>query len=359
MGSTSIAVPAIVLNLFGGVFADKLDAKRLLGLTQLITAAVVLGLGILTQLKLASEWHVLVAAFLIGAVQAFDTPTRQSIFPRLIERKVLSSAVALNSAVWTGTRIFAPLMAGVIVGRASISTAIFVSAGGFLALSLVSQLLALPSAERAKGSVVREMMTGFRFIRGSPLFSLLIGMTFFNSMFGMSYVFLMPAFADDVFKVGAERIGLLLGAAGVGALGGIAIGASLGQSQYRGWVAIAGSGLFGTFLMLFALTSNAGEYGLSMAMLFLADMCISLYLIVVMTTLQTQVPDHVRGRVMGFYSITWSMIPLGGLLSSQIAHYRGAPLAVAIGGGLVVAFALGVALGSRRVRALGRLPAMD
>ena len=352
--SAAIGVPAIVLNLFGGVFADKLNAKRLLGLTQLTTAAVVLGLAILTKLGLVSQWHVLVAAFLIGAVQAFDTPTRQSIFPRLVEREVLSSAVALNAAVWTGTRIFAPFVAGIIVGMAGISTAIFVSTGGFLALSLVSQMLTLSATERAQGGVVTEMITGFGFIRRSPLFSVLIGMTFFNSMFGMSYVFLMPAFADDVLDVGAERIGLLLGAAGIGALTGIAIGAKLSQFRYRGWLLIGGAGLFGTFLILFAFTSDAGEYGLSMATLFLGDMCISIYLIVVMTTLQARVPDHFRGRVMGFYSITWSMIPLGGLLSSQIAHYKGAPVSVAIGGALVVAFALGVALGSRRVRDLGR-----
>ena len=85
--STAIAVPGIGLNLFGGVLADKLNPKRLLGLTQFTTGAVVVGLAAPTMLEVVNEWHVLAAAFLIGSIQAFDNPTRQSIFPRLVEAK--------------------------------------------------------------------------------------------------------------------------------------------------------------------------------------------------------------------------------------------------------------------------------
>ena len=340
--------------LFGGVFADKLNPKRLLGLAQLTTAAVVLGLAFLTVLEVVERWHVLAAAFLIGAMQAFDNPTRQSIFPRLVERKALTNAVALNSSVWTGTRIIAPAIAGMIIGRANLSAAIFVSAAGFLALSLVSQTLTLSPVERARGGVLKEMKAGFLFIKGSPIFSILIGMTFFISLFGMSYVFLMPVF-DEVLEVGVERIGWLMSAAGGGALTGIIIGANLSQVRYKGWLIIGGAAFFGIFLILFAIVSDAKQYELSMAMLFLADLCVSIYLISVMTTLQTLVPDGFRGRVMGFYAITWGLMPLGGLMSSQIAHHVSAPVAVAVGGGLVVAFALGVASGSRRLRALGGL----
>ena len=351
--STALAVPAIILGLFGGVFADKLNAKRLLGLAQFATAAVVFALAVMTALDIVTRWHVLVAAFLVGAMQAFDNPTRQSIFPRLVERKALYSAVALNSSVWTGTRIFAPAIAGVIVGQTDISTAIFISAAGFLILSLASQMIRVPHAERARGSVLKEMGAGFAFIRRNRIFSILIGMTFFNSFFGMSYVFLMPAFADEVLEVGPEKIGLLIGAAGIGALVGILISANLGKFRYKGWLLIGGAIVSGAFLILFALTSSSKLYEASLVMLFLADMGMSTYLMMVMTTLQVLVPDQFRGRVMGFYATTWSMIPLGGLLSSQVAYYIGAPVAVAIGGALVVAFALTIAVGSRRVRALG------
>ena len=351
--SASIAAPAIVLNLFGGVFADKLNPKRLLGLTQSITAVVVVGLGLLTLQGMVNQWHVLAAAFLIGAVQAFDTPTRQSIFPRLIERKALPNAVALNSVVWTGTRIFAPAVAGLIIGQTNISAAIFVSAAGFLVLSLVSQTLKLPPLERARGNVFKEMMTGFLFIKRSPIFSFLIGMTFFNSMFGMSYIFLMPVFASEVLEIGAVKIGWLMGAAGVGALSGIFIASNPGNVEHKGRLLIGGAVFFGTTLILFAIASHFKQYELSLVILFLEGFSNAIYLMMVMTTLHSLVPDNFRGRVMGFYAITWSLAPLGGLQSNFIAHYLSAPVAVAIGGTLVIAFALAAAVGNRRVRTLG------
>ena len=351
--SVCLAAPAILLNLFGGVFADKLNPKRLLGLTQLTTALVVLGLAIFVVLDVVNEWHVMGAAFLIGAVQAFDTPSRQSIFPRLVERKDLSNAVALNAVVWTGTRIVAPTIAGIIIGRTDISTAIFVSAAGFLALSLVSQTLKLPPAARASGSVFKEMVTGFLFIKGSPVLAFLIGVTFFNSMFGMSYLFLMPVFANEVLEIGPEKVGWLLGASGSGAIVGIVFAANLGNLQHRSWLLIGGAVFFGTSLIVFALTTYFKLYWASMAVLVVEGASNSIYLMVVMTTLHGLVPDHFRGRVMGFYAITWSLAPLGGLQSNFIAHYISAPVAVGMGGVLVVAFSLGVALGNRHVRAIG------
>ena len=351
--SVAIAVPAIALNLFGGVLADKLNPKRLLGLVQFSTAIVVAVLAVGKLLDVVNEWHVLTAAFLIGTMQAFDNPTRQSMFARLVGREALSNAVALNSSAWTGTRIFAPAIAGIIISRIDISAAIFISAGGFLVLSLVSQTLRPSPVERARGRVFQEMTVGFTFIKGSPLFSILIGMTFFISFFGVSYVFLMPVLAREVLEVGADKMGWLMGAAGIGALTGIIIAANLIRSRYKGWLLVGGAISFGIFLILFAITARAQLYGLSMLTLFLGDMGISIYLMMVMTTLQAQVPDHFRGRVMGFFSITWSLAALGGLQSSQIAHYLSPPAAVAIGGALVATLALGVALFSRRIRALG------
>ena len=350
--SIAIAVPAVVLNLFGGVFADKLNPKRLLWLTQFGSAMIVGGLGLLVALDMVQIWHVLVAGFLLGSVQAFDNPTRQSIFPRLVDREALPNAVALTSSLWTGTRIFAPLVAGVIIGQAEISVAIFVSALGFLALAVVSRGLTFTMPERARGRVLHEMMMGFMFIKSTPIFFILIGMTFFNGMFGMSYVYLMPVFAKEVFHVGPEKIGLLMGAAGVGSLIGIVAMANLGRVRRKGWVLIGGAALFGAFLIVFAFTSRADLYWVSMAVLFFSDLFASVFLMAAMTTLHTLVPDQFRGRVMGIYGISWALVTLGGLQVSFIAHYGSAPLAVGIGGSLVVTFSLGVALFSSRLRSL-------
>jgi len=352
--ATALAVPAIGLNLIGGTLADKADAKRLLGITQFSMGVVVGILALLTALEIVKMWHAVGAAFLIGIAQAFDNPIRQAIFPRLISREALSSAVALNSAVWTGTRIYAPFIAGVIIGRSGIAPAIFVSMAGFFMLGLISQTLRVLPPQTSGGGVLREMSLGFQFIVKEPIFFILIGMTFSFAAFGMSYVFLMPVFADDVLKVGAEKIGYLMGAAGVGALIGIAIGANLAKSRHKGWWLLDSGAIFGIFLILFAVVSHLELYVLSMAVLLIGDMSLSIYLMLVLTTLQGMVPDGLRGRVMGIFAITWSLVPLGALVSSQIAHYQGAPVAVAIGGGLVAASALGVSLATHHIRDLGR-----
>ena len=349
----SIAVPAIALNLFGGVLADKLNTKRLLGLTQFIKAALVVVLAALVLGHVINEWHVLAIACLVGAVQAFDGPSRQSLYPRLIEPKALPNAVALNSLLWTGTRIVSPAIAGMIIGRSNISAAILVSAAGFLALALVSQTLRLPAVDRARGTLFKEMFEGFLFIKRTPIFAYLIGMTFFNSIFGMSYIFLMPVFAEEVLEVGAEKIGWLMGASGAGAVTGILVSTGLSRSQSKGWLIIGGAVFFGAFLALFGLVAHLQLYELSMVVLFVAGLFNSVYQIGVLTTLQVLVPNSFRGRVMGFYGMAWSITALGALQSGQIAHYLSAPAAVAIGGAVVVAFALVVTAFSSRVRSIG------
>ncbi|MCE2404199.1 MAG: MFS transporter [Dehalococcoidia bacterium] len=351
--STAVAGPAILLTLFGGVFADKLNPKHLLFATQSSTGMVVLAVGLLVALDKIHQWHVLVAAFIIGSVQAFDNPTRQSIFPRLVSRDALYNAVALNSSVWTGTRIFGPLAAGIIIGRTDTYVAIFVTAAGFFTMALVARSLRLSTVRRAHGGVLREMAAGFGFLRRHSLFLTLIGMAFFNGMFGMSYIFLMPVFADDVLDVGPEKLGLLMGAAGTGALLGIVLAANARRFPHKGWLLLGGAAAHGACLVLFALVSDAGHYRLSMVTLFAADLFVSVHLMMVMTTLQTLVPDDFRGRVMGFYTITWSMIPLGGLQASQIAHHISPPIAVAIGGLAVAALAMLVGVTNRRVRDIG------
>jgi len=108
-------VPAICLNLFGGVFADRFDQRRLVMATQSLTAGLIFVLATLTLLDVVQVWHVVVIAFCAGAVESFDGPARQSLYPHLIDRRVMVSAVALNSCIWQGTRIIAPAVAGCIV----------------------------------------------------------------------------------------------------------------------------------------------------------------------------------------------------------------------------------------------------
>ena len=213
------AIPGVVLNLFGGVFADRLDKRHLIIVTQVVTAALIFFLATVTALDLVNKWHVLIVASLAGGVDAFNQPARQAIFPHLIDRRVMMSAVALNSTVWPGTAIIVPAFAGGLIALADTEVALYVGATGFLAMAAVVYRLRIPPVlSDVRGSPAQDMLEGLRFIVRNSIFSFLIAMTFFNSFFGVSYQIMMPVFAVDVLKVGAPGQGVLLEVRGVGAL---------------------------------------------------------------------------------------------------------------------------------------------
>ena len=357
LGYVGIAagIPAIFLNLFGGVVADRLDKRYLILMGQIVMATVIGLLGLLTITDLVLPWHLVVAAFITGSFGAFEMPARQALYPHLIEREALTSAVALNSSIWQGTRIGSPAVAGLLISTLGTSAAFFTATAGFLIMCFVILTLSVPRIEsHSTGSAFNDMLVGVRFIKRESIFSFLISMTFFNSFFGMSYVALMPIFAKDILGVGADGQGMLLSVSGVGALLTTVWLGSRGSPPWKGLLLIGGAVMFGTSVAAFALTAKyLGSYPLAIGIIFLMGVFNSIYMISIQSTLQMLVPDHMRGRVMGFYGMTWSIFPLGGMQASAVANVIGAPFAIFAGGVAVAAFALGPALLNRRVRNLG------
>ena len=351
------ALPGIIFNLLGGVVADKLDKRLLVLATQTVTAGLILLLGVLTMLGAVHPWHVLAIAFLAGAVEAFDTPARQALYPHLIERRVMVSAVAMNSVIWQGTRIVAPAVAGFVIDLVNTASVYYLGGLGFLVMSVVMLRLTLPHIPpQSRGNPARDLLEGLDYVRRNSVFSFLIGMTFFNSFFGMAYVMLMPIFAVDILEVGARGQGLLLGISGVGSLLTTLWLGSRTSVRYKGPLIIGGSILFGLTLAAFAVTSELlGLFPLAMALLFFMGIFNSSYMISIQSSLQLLVPDRMRGRVMGFYGMTWSIMPLGGTQAGALASLIGAPLAIMIGGLAVAAFALGPGLLNRNVRGIANL----
>jgi MFS family permease len=351
------AIPAIILNLIGGVLADRADKKRLIVVTQILSATLVFLLGMLTVLDIVKVWHVMVIAIFAGAINAFYQPARQALYPHLIDRESLTSAVALNSAVWTGTRIIAPAIAGILIAGFGTASSFFFAFLGMITFALVVHLLRVPVIEdRTTGNPARDLLDGLKFIKDNSIFFFLIGMTFFNSFFGMAYVSQMPVFARDILKVGADGQGVLLSINGIGSLLMTLWVGLKGNFRHRGLVLIGGAIMSGLSVTGFALSSEyVGSYVLAIMFMFLVGVFTSTYMISIMSSLQMMVPDYMRGRIMGFYGITWNIMPLGGMYAGVLAGLIGTPLAIAIGGLLVAIFALGPALFNIQVRNLGIL----
>ena len=205
------------------------------------------------------------------------------------------------------------------------------------------------------------LLEGVKFIASNNIFLFLISMTFFNSFFGMSYIPMMPVFAVEILKVGADGQGGLMGLGGIGALSATMIIGRTGNFKQKGLLIIFGSVFFGLSIAGFALSSmQYGNYYAALILLFIVGVSSSCYMISIMSSLQIMVPDHMRGRVMGFYGMTWSIMPLGGMYAGLLSGYigedtTGVPIAVAIGGILIAVFAIGPFFMNRNVRNLGTI----
>jgi len=355
------AVPAIVLNLFGGVLADRMERRKLIAITQTVNGLIILILAVVTFTGVVQAWHVILLAFFAGAVNAFDQPARMALYPILIDRSVMMNAVSLNSAVWTGTRIIAPAVAGLIITVVGEGFSFLLSAMGFFTLAVVVMRLKIPDSvksERRERKSRSDLSEGIKFILGNSIFTFLIAITFFNSFFGMSVIPMMPVFAVDILKVGADGQGVMMGVGGVGAFAITLILGRIPNLRHRGMMIVLGSAVFGLALALLAVTSKElGNYPLAVLLMFVMGAFSSVYMISIMSSLQLMVPDHMRGRVMGFYGMTWSIMPLGAMYTGALAKVfadggEGVPIAVAIGGILLSVFAIGPVLMSKKIRNL-------
>ena len=352
-------LPAIFLNLFGGLAADRMDQRRLIMVAQTVTASLIFLLATITLMDLVKVWHLLAISFLAGGVEAFDQPARRSLFPHLIDRRVMASAVALNSALWPFNRIVAPAVAGIIIAIAGTASAFYVAGAGFLVMVAVTYSLRVPRITRtASRGAAHDLMEGLRYIGGNSIFTFIIAMTFFNSFFGGAYIALMPMFALEILEVGATGQGLLMGVSGLGSLITSVWLASRGGERPMRMLIIGGGIMSGVSVVAFGVTSEfIGYFWLAMVIMFTIGVFNTMFQTSSQTALQLMVPDEIRGRVMGFYGMTYNIRPLGGMQAGALANIGalGAPFAVAIGGVAVIIFALGAPVFSRNVRHLDTL----
>ena len=344
-------VPLVVFQLFGGVLADRVNRLRLLLGTQILTAATLTIAFALTVLGLVRVQHLLALAALSNTFRAFDEPTRLSLVPQLVERERLANAIALGSIPWQAGRMIGPSITGILIAAFGGAVGLGLAAvASCTALVLYSRLRVQRAAPSPDGQGMRrQLVEGLSFVGHNFVFAGLISLALFNALFGLSYVTLLPIYADSYFHAGSTGFGLLNAAHGAGALVGTLTVATIAHRIPRpGTTLLVTAVGMGLALMLF---SRSPAMGPALAMLLLVGFCNTFYLTQVTTFLQTHVPDQLRGRVMSIYSLCWNLLPLGGLFGGVLAAAVDARFAVLAGGALVAANALAL-LTSRRLRAI-------
>jgi predicted MFS family arabinose efflux permease len=343
------AVPAILLGVIGGVFADRWDKRQLIIVTQAAPALSMVVLATLTITGNVELWHVLMVAMVVSGVGAFDGPARSAYYPRLIEPSAMISAVALNSTIWQSTRIVGPAIAGVIVGSIAdvaldgIGVTLYLAASGSVAMIAAVLWIRVPGPGESKGNPMTNLLEGLSYIRANSMLFTLILMAFASALFGWSYIVLMPVFAQDILGVGKSGQGMLLASAGVGATAVTVALAVLDAPllQRRGWFVIVGAISNGVLLVGFALTSElVGSFPLAMVFMFGLGTTQMLYTTGTMGSIQLSVDDRVRGRVLGVYGIVWGIQPLSGTQAAFVSQFFGVAVAVALGGVAIIAMAV-------------------
>ena len=343
------AVATIALTVPAGALADRLDNQWLLVVGRALTGLAHLALAVLTVTGAVEVWMVLVWAAGVGVLAAITNPAQNAMLPRLIDRSAMTSAVALNSSIWNVMRILGPAAAGVVIALIGIGQAFFVTAAGFAIATVLIATLRLEPLEHEGVGEHEGMLAGVRYILSNRIFLATIGLSFFTSIFGRSYVVLLPIFADDILHVGVQGFGFLEAAAGLGGLLGTLAVIGMRFGRHTGAAMIGAAMLFGLFVCAFAASR---WLPLSIGLLFAGGFVGSIYLNLGMVTLQLLVPDGLRGRVMGVWGLTWFLSSVGGFVAASMAEFLGAPFSVALGALAVAGFGAVLYVSSSDVRAI-------
>lgn len=332
-------VTTIVFNLIGGLLADRVDRRRLIWATNFAFFFLILALAIMAVTRLVLPWHIVVFAGLFGMVTAFDTPSRQALIPNLIDdRKDLMNAIALHSIIWQSSRVIGPAIAGVLFAVVGTAPCFFVAAAAYLAMVAAMTVIRPKGVVKRTGqSAKAAMVEGLQYVRKSRLITSIIGMVFVNSMFGISFVYLMPVFAKDILKVESTSYAYLMAAMGVGNLCGGLLTAASSKFRLKHLFLLGASALYGLLLITFSFSRI---YVSSVVLLGMVGFMQQTYMVTAQVLVQWLVSEEVRGRVMGLYSLVWSLSPVGAMQATTVANYYGAPVAMAMGGAVVTGFTL-------------------
>jgi MFS family permease len=328
-------IPVFLLAPFGGAFADRHDRRWTLVATQTAAMVLAMSLAVLTLTGRIRVWEVFALGALLGVVNAFDIPTRQSFFVEIVGREDLLNAIALNSSMFNGARVVGPAVAGILVASIGEGWCFFANSVSYVAVIVGLVAMRRPrtvAVETSGPSTLRRIAEGFRFsARTKPVRTLLLLLAAI-SFAGSPYAVLMPVFAEKILHQGARGLGILMGASGIGALAGSVALAMRRQLRGLGsWVAWASISV-GIALALFSLSRT---FWLSVLLLVPVGCAIMVALGSSNTLIQAMVPDALRGRVMAVYSMMFmGMAPFGALLAGALASRIGAAATVAAGGAL-------------------------
>lgn len=332
-------LPMLIFTVVGGVIADRVDKRKLLLTTQISFCILATTLGLLTVFGYANIWVIGVFAFLLGTVNAVDTPGRQSFIIEMVGREHLHSAITLNIGSFNSARVIGPAIAGFLIAVVGAGATFILNGltflGPIIALSTMKTKFIPPTS---KHHPILAMKIGLKYAYRHPIIRTLLLFTIIFSIFGFSYTTMLPVIAERVYNQSAFGLGLLFSAAGLGAVIGTLVMAVIYTKYPPRLLLLGGSFLFASSLLAFTLTTN---FVFALILLFISGIGFASQLSLINTTIQNSVENHVRGRVMSiFTTCLLGMQPIGNLQLGYLSEQIGSRPAIAIGAMIIFGFSV-------------------
>ncbi len=319
------AFPMLFLSLFGGVIADRVQKKYVL-LAGLASSAVVslgvalaMTLGYLSAERTGSWWILAVASLLQGSVMGLMIPSRQAIIPEIVREEQLMNAISLDTLGMNTLRLMAPALTGFLIDAFDFAAVYYTMTGMYVMGTVFIAFMPLTSTMTIRGSgALTDIKEGINYIRHETTILLLLAFTLCAVVLSMPYMMLMPVFTEDVLKVGASGLGVLISVSGVGAMTGSLVLASLPDKK-RGLMLLAGSLILGLALAAFSFSTS---WPLSLAVIVFVGLGQTTRMTLGNTLIQYYVDDEYRGRVMSIYMMEFGLMSFGafaaGLMTEAI-----------------------------------------
>jgi MFS family permease len=325
-------IPSLVLSPFAGVFVDRWDRHKILVWTQVLSALQSLALAILALTNTITVVWIIVLQVAQGIINAFDTPARQSFVVQMVDDPAdLPNAIALNSTMVNASRIIGPSIGGLIIAAVGEGWCFMIDAVSYIAV--IASLLAMRVERRpvrSPGKMLDELRAGFKYVTGfAPVRTALTLLAIVATM-GMPYTVLMPIIATNVLHGGAHTLGFLMTASGAGAVVGALYLASRRSVIGLGRIMMLATMSFGAGLVVFGLTR---VFWLALIVLPFVGGGMMVEMASTNTILQTITEEHLRGRVMAFYTMAFlGTAPIGSLIAGIAASRIGASNTIILGG---------------------------
>jgi MFS family permease len=326
-------IPVFVMSPLAGVMADRWERMHIMLAAQTLAMIQAFALAILMFTRGIAAWQLAPLAFFLGVANALDAPARHSMVVQVVERKEdLGNAIALNSAMFNGARLVGPPIAGLLVGLVGEGVCFLLN--GFSYLAVIFALLAMRFAPRQRRRKAAgfwpELREGFAYTFGTRPIRLVILLIAWVSLFGASYVTLMPVFVARLLRGGPNMLGFLLGAVGCGALLGALVLAARRTTSGLERTLVGGAMLFGLGLVA---VSQARAFWLAMPLMLLVGLGMMVQMASANTFIQQQVSDDKRARVMSIYVMAFmGATPIGSFLVGTLASAVGVRATIAAGG---------------------------